>query len=140
MHIYIEQGQIKCFDFSFLGLGTISKIAFQSNISYFYDFQAACHLNIWHCLCVCVCNQPIFNQHRVTLCDVAQCRTTLYNIGRLNLVAPIDCWQNSYPFSCNVSFCITKVDNFITKTSRTTCTVSKLLQAFHCFKAILVWK
>ena len=79
------------------------------------------------CVCVSVCVNVC-----VCVCVISQFSTMFYDVTRLILMSPIDCWRHFTPFWCKASFCMTKIDNFRTQLSGTT----ELLQAFIDWKDI----
>ena len=77
-------------------------------------------------LCVCTCVISQFSGNIALRC------LTYYDVARLILMSPIDCWQISTPFLCKASFCTTKIGDFRTQGSGDSRTISKLLQGYGC--------
>ena len=62
----------------------------------------------------------------INIHDIAQCRTSPYDVVRVVITVPLNCWQNFTPFFGGVALSMMKIDDFRTRSTGTYLTDDKI--------------
>ena len=68
---------------------------------------------------------------RTSIRDVARRRTSSYDVVRVVIIVPLNCWQNFTPFFGAVALCTMKIDDFRTQSTGTYLTDDKITNQKH---------
>ena len=62
----------------------------------------------------------------INIQDIARRRTSPYDVVRVVIIVPLNCWQNFTPFFGAVALCTMKIDDFRTQSTGTYLTDDKI--------------
>ena len=113
---------------------TLNHVLFNSSPNRKLNYYHVCTLSLYKLLVMCQLkagpqsSRTYLQLLSINIRDIARRRTSSYNVVRVVVIVPLNCWQNFTPFFGALALCTMKIDDFRTQSTGTYLTDNKIEQ------------